>query len=120
VGDQTGVQEVYVMGIGGSGLPTPISQGGGTDPRWSFDGSELFFRTESWIVSVGVRTSPGFEVTGAPDSLFAGPYLFNQSNNWDVHPDGRFVMIKGDPSTSRQLEIKMSRFRELNLDASNR
>lgn len=119
VSDETGFQEVYVTGIDGRALPVQVSRGGGADPRWSPDGDELFYRAESWIVSAPVRTVPTFEVLGPHDSLFAGPYLFNQSNNWDVHPDGRFVMIRGNPNSGRQLEIVLNWVEELTNLAPN-
>jgi hypothetical protein len=119
VSDETGLQEVYVTGIDGRALPVQVSRGGGADPRWSRDGDELFYRAESWIVSAPVRTVPTFEVLGPHDSLFAGPYLFNQSNNWDVHPDGRFVMIRGNPNSGRQLEIVLNWVEELTNLAPN-
>jgi hypothetical protein len=42
---------------------------------------------------------------GPTDSLFTGPFLFNQGGNWDVTPDGRFVMIRGDPGSGSRIEV---------------
>ena len=114
VSNRTGLEEVYVTRIDGAGLPIPVSRGGGTDPVWSARGDELLYQTGGWIVSVEVEaSSTDFEVLAAPDSLFSGPYLFDQQKNWDVLPDGRFLMIKGDPRRGRELEVVQNWFEEL-------
>ena len=52
-----------------------ISIGGGQDPRWSSDGSELFYRRvdSGAVMVVSVTTDPTFE-PGAPEVLFDKPY----------------------------------------------
>ena len=79
-----------------------VSNGGGTRPRWSRDGRELFYftpengevRASLWAVPI----TPGPLFTaGRPYKLFEGNYAaFNQGRQtYDVSPDGkRFVMIK--------------------------
>jgi len=37
----------------------------------------------------------------------------SQELNWDVRPDGRFVMVKADPATTRQFQVVMSWFEEV-------
>ena len=39
--DVTGSQEVYVLPYDGNSAPRPVSDGGGIEPRWSRDGSEI-------------------------------------------------------------------------------
>ena len=90
-----------------------VSMGGGLDPVWSRDGSEIFFRRGNTIVAVPVRTASGFDVTGPPAELFSGAFDFTQEGNWDVMPDGRFLMVQGDPTTTRQLQVVLNWFEEL-------
>jgi WD40-like Beta Propeller Repeat len=117
--DRTGVREVYITDATGSGTPVQISRGGGVEPRWSSAGNELFYRVGDWIVSVPLRTGRSIEVAGRPDSLFTGPYLFEQGDNWDVLPDGRFLVIQGDPSVGRQIEVVTNWFEELRAGLGN-
>ena len=43
---------------------------------------------------------------GPANTLFeTDAYDFSQTNNWDVGPDGRFVMIKSDPWMLRQIQV---------------
>ena len=68
-----------------------ISTGGGTSPRWSRDGRQLFYwAAPGRIIAVTVTTEPVFSAS-TPTVLFEGPYL----SDYDVTPDGqRFLMIK--------------------------
>ena len=102
VSDQSGDAEVYVRSFPDSSGTWLVSQGGGTEPAWSPDGRELFYRTDDWLMAVPVVTSPRFSV-GRRDSLFAGPYVPNPTHtNYDVHPDGtRFVMVRSSESERR-------------------
>ena len=73
-----------------------ISTNGGSEPRWSPDGRELFYRVGSAMMAVPVVDGPP-PTWGSPAFLFEGPYevTFFYSTMYDVAPDGqRFVMIK--------------------------
>jgi eukaryotic-like serine/threonine-protein kinase len=99
--DESGQYEVYVRPLsdvdnGGKWL---VSNGGGTRPRWSRDGRELFYLVEPGrLMSVPIQPGPTFTF-GNPRMLFDGPYLAPQvARTYDVAPDGqRFLMIKRAP-----------------------
>ena len=81
----------------------PVSTGGGSLPRWSRDGKELFYVTGDAVVVVAVRPDGSF---GPPRKLFdRSNYLFRYA--YDVSPDGkRFLMIRRDEgSVPRQLNV---------------
>ncbi|MDH4132671.1 MAG: hypothetical protein OEV95_12795, partial [Gemmatimonadota bacterium] len=86
-----------------------ISVGGGIEPLWRRDGTELFFRTSrGGMFAVPVKTGAQFE-HGIPQSLFSQPGLMQSiyHRGYDVHPDGnRFLMVSsfGGLST-KQLNI---------------
>jgi len=72
----------------------PISAGGGTEPVWSPDGSEIFYRAGDRLMAVPVRTEPSFE-PGKPEVIFTGNYAVSVGRMYDIHPDGeRFLMVK--------------------------
>jgi Tol biopolymer transport system component/predicted Ser/Thr protein kinase len=88
--DETGRPEIYVAPYPGPGGKFLISTEGGTMPRWSHDGRELFYRNGDKVMAVDIQTSPAFRA-GTPKVLFQGNY----ANSYDVAPDGkRFLMIK--------------------------
>ncbi|NOT45814.1 MAG: serine/threonine-protein kinase [Acidobacteria bacterium] len=105
--DETGHFEVYVR-------PYPdvdagrwmISTGGGRQPVWAPDGSELFYRDFTGaMMSAAVTTTPSFRV-GPRTKLFEGTGLAGagsggSSQTYDISPDGRrFLMVRvpGEPA----------------------
>ena len=101
VSDESGRYEVYVRSYPEGGTRIPISSAGGTQPVWSRNGRELFFRNGDQTISVTVGLSPS-PVVGKPETLFtrttfddsSGP-AYGMSADYDVSLDGqRFVMRK--------------------------
>jgi hypothetical protein len=93
---ETGRAEVFVATAEASDA-RQASVGGGTSPVWSRDGRRLFYRNGDAVMSVTVGT--GVRPTlSAPRLLFRGQYeepaRFDWSRNYDVAPDGRFLMIR--------------------------
>ena len=81
------------------------STGGGSCPRWSPDGKELYYLSnDNEVMAVAVQRNPSFSL-GAPQKLFKSSYAGLTASSgipWDVAPDGRFLMMKepGSPSQS--------------------
>ena len=94
--DESGRDEVYVQPYPGPGERTTVSTTGGDEPVWSGDGREIFYRSGDQMMVVDVETQPTF-TAGRPTVLFEGQYVpmpgNSGSRNYDVAPDGRFVMI---------------------------
>jgi serine/threonine-protein kinase len=62
--NESGANEVYVRPFPAtSGGRWQVSNGGGTQPRWSPDGRELFYLDGVRLVAAQVRATPSFEVT---------------------------------------------------------
>ncbi len=90
-----GQDDVYVETYPPGGGKWQISEGVGVLPRWSRDGREIYFVSGDWMMAVDVSVSPVFR-SGVPRRLFAGPYDIRTPpiRNYDVGPDGRFVVVK--------------------------
>ena len=72
-----------------------MSTNGGTWPRWSRDGKELFYFSSQTLMAVPVSLRPTFS-NGAPVALFEAPVLAgysNDSDRWQVAPDGRRFLL---------------------------
>ena len=96
VSNESGRNEVYVQPYPGPGSKWLISIAGGTEPAWSPDGKELFYRRGEQMLGVTVQVKPEFSVS-RPRLLFEGSYqVAGDSRNYDVAPDGRFVMVRSD------------------------
>ena len=87
--------EVYVASFPDMAVKVQASNGGGVEPRWSRDGRELFFVSGGQLMSVQVPAGPAFN-PGNPRPLFpvAGYRRARNRQQYDVGPDGRFVMIR--------------------------
>ncbi len=109
----SGANEVYVRPYPQDGPSVQVSSRGGTDPIWSRDGTELFYRSGSRIMSAAhhpLSTSGAFDV---PRALFSGAFDFSQDRNWTLSPDGSFIMVRADPTLGRQLRVVFNWFNEL-------
>ncbi len=104
VSDQSGRDEVYVRDLAGEQDQVLVSLDGGTEPVWSPDGRELYYREtgqgEPYLVAAGIRTSPTLAVTGRKRLFPVGDIVgTNPHANYDVSPDGKtFVMVRRSPA----------------------
>ena len=102
--EESGRNEVFVQPWPGPGPKIKISSGGGTDPIWSRNGKELFYRNGDKMMVVAVENL----TTGRPSKprgLWTGNYSHGMSSscgppgtteaNYDVTGDGEhFLMVK--------------------------
>jgi len=96
--DESGQFEIYVVPFPNtSAAKWAVSTRGGTEPLWSHNGSELFYRNRSGeLVAVEVKTIPTFSVGRSTPLFPAGGFA---SLEWGlayaVAPDDRrFLMIR--------------------------
>jgi Tol biopolymer transport system component len=105
VSNQSGQNQVYVRSLAAAGDQVQVSLAGGTEPGWSRDGRELYYRTGAGHGSEFIAASLGLQAVvevkerrtmfSTADIVTATPH-----RNWDVSPDGRsFVMVRFNPST---------------------
>ncbi len=93
--NETGRFEIYVRPFPASGARVQVSDNGGTEPIFGRSGRSLFYRGPvGEIIEVGVTTDAGFSI-GKRTVVLNGDYLVDSSHpNWDVSPEGRFLMLK--------------------------
>jgi eukaryotic-like serine/threonine-protein kinase len=102
--DESGFFEVYVQdfkALTGNDRTSPkwtVSSGGGCEPVWRHDGSELFYRAPTGAVYASRAESGGDAFrAGSAKLLFDGRRAFSTSyfTSYDVSPDGeRFIMVE--------------------------
>ncbi|MCH8936074.1 MAG: PD40 domain-containing protein, partial [Gemmatimonadetes bacterium] len=118
--DETGQSEVYVQPLDdGSGGKRQVSLGGGIEPVWSHDGSELYYRsgimlTGGQVVAIGIQRDPIFAL-GTRRVLFEDLFRRDLNHaNYDVHPTtGDFVMVRSEATASFQLTVVLNFLEEL-------
>jgi serine/threonine-protein kinase len=97
VTEETGRTEVYVRRLMGTGARVLVSTEGGSEPVWSRDGRELYYRntTANTLVAARIEMSPQLRVAGRQTLFSVRQYEpATPHANYDVTPDGRFVFVK--------------------------
>jgi serine/threonine protein kinase/Tol biopolymer transport system component len=95
--DESGRMEVYLRAWPTLGSKVQVSQNGGTEPTWSRDGRELFYRSgggaEPKLVAAVLADG---RVQTRTELFSVGRYEFSTPHrNYDVFPDGRsFAMVR--------------------------
>ena len=96
VSDQSGRAEVYVRPFPVSAGISPVSTGGGRQPRWRRDGKELFYLSpHGKLMVVEVNAGDRFRA-GVPKALFQMrlPMDFDwSSGNYAVTADGQRFLV---------------------------
>jgi Tol biopolymer transport system component len=83
--NESGQFDIYVDGFPKPGTRSRVTTAGGTEPRWSAGGGELFFRRGS---EMHVVVLDGFEVRSTARLFDAGATI----RAYDVSRDGRFLL----------------------------
>ena len=92
--EESGRNEIYVVSFPGGTGRTQISRNGGTQPRWSRDGKEIFYVENSTLMAVPVTTDPVFSA-GNAEPLFSDPGLSFGTGfcSYDVTSDGQRIVM---------------------------
>jgi hypothetical protein len=97
----SGRAEIYVRRYPALDRQWQVSEGGGVQARWSRSSREIFYRSGQRIVAVLMDASNAEPAFGKPTALFADEYDFGHGisiANYDVTPEGRFVMLRRGPN----------------------
>ncbi len=88
---------------------------GGTEPRWSIDGRELYYRNRDQMLAVSFTGRGSVPDIGTPRVLFEGRFVTTRVNSYSVGPDGRFLMLQplSDPKPLVTLDVITNWFAEL-------
>jgi len=104
---------VWVRPFPTLGKGQQISKGGGNEPVWNPDRSkrEIFYRDGQSIVAARISEQGSLE--GKAKTLFRDSYLPGPSSgsysrpNYDVFPDGSFLMLKPVEQEQRLTQINV-------------
>jgi eukaryotic-like serine/threonine-protein kinase len=92
VSSESGKPEIYVRRFPADGERWQISRSGGTTPRWSRNGKEIYFVAEGKLMAASVRLDRAFE-SGPPAALFAVDFVGDP--DYEVAADGRLLVRAG-------------------------
>jgi Tol biopolymer transport system component len=101
--DESGRDEVYVRAFPGPGGRWQVSTEGGTEPRWSGNGSEIFYRARRRLYAVKIDTSAGFSA-GRPQPIADGLPSGGNPVTYSVSHDGRYVYFIKDLGSGNRVD----------------
>jgi len=93
--NESGQYEVYVRPFPGTESGRwQVSIGGGTHPRWSPDGRELYYLNGTQLIAARIVTSPGFGVAQRTPLFPVGDFDIDvYHTTYEPTPDGRFFLF---------------------------
>jgi serine/threonine-protein kinase len=112
--DETGEFQVFVRAFPGPGGKWQVSNSNGARPRWSPDGTELFYRWQANLYSVAVDESSGSFKSGRPEIVF-DDLRPSGGNDYDVFDANRFLLLEtvGDGTGPAGVTVVVNWFDEL-------
>jgi eukaryotic-like serine/threonine-protein kinase len=123
VSDESGRNEIYVQPFPGPGRKWVVSTGGGTDPVWSRNSNELFYRQGDQMMVASVAPTGLTFSSAPPRPLFqVGFDVGDDGPSYDVSPDGQwFLMTRGSHvQAPAQLDIVLGWLSEVTARTSQR
>ena len=113
VSDESNRNEVYVRPFLGPGGRWQVSKEGGTEPRWSPTGREIFFRAGESMMAAAVQAGATF-APGEVRLLFRTTAVVSLHTNYDVTRDGQsFIMVQRKTSTDQTVVVLLNWFDQL-------
>jgi len=115
VSDEAGEIQVFVRAYPGPGGKWQVSTGGGAAPRWSPEGTELFYRWQNELYAVTVDESANSFRASRPSTLFDDLSSISATLDYDVLNSNRFLMVEsvGDDSNPAGVTVVVNWLAEL-------
>jgi eukaryotic-like serine/threonine-protein kinase len=112
---ESGREQVHVRPWPAMDANIVVSRGGGTEPAWSHDGRELFFRSGDQVLVVPFVEREGEFELSAPRVLFSGIFMRDPwgDQSYDVDPYGRFLMLRPLPGERMQFRVALNWIEEI-------
>jgi len=108
--DDSGKAEIYVADFLGGGNRVQASTDGGSEPVWSRNGKELFYRSGKKFMAVPVKAGASL-VFNPAHVLFESDFVTNPGGGtpaYDVSPDGqRFYFVHQESKKDRQARLSI-------------
>lgn len=103
---ESGEYQNYLQPVPATGVRYQVSRvGGAEEPRWSRDGSKIYYRSGLRIMVVDVQTSPEI-VLSEPRVFYEGSFVNVGGRSYDITPDGkRALVIEGPKDTARSVRL---------------
>ena len=110
---ESGAYQNYLQPLPPTGTRYQISRvGGAEEPRWSRDGSKVYYRSGQRIMVVPIQTWPQLQI-GEPDIFFEGEFENVGNRSYDVHPDGKRALVIRADNAAASIRVVTNWFSEV-------
>ena len=99
----SGEFEIYVSPFPNTGTRSLIAEG--TDPSWSPDGSEIYYRSGTRLMAARIDTASGVRVLS--QRLVIEPFTPPLYDDYDIHPDGKTLALVRPAGDARRREVTL-------------
>src|SRR3984957_3795154 len=107
---ESGVVQVYVVAFGNGSGKWQVSSNGGTLPRWSKDGKELYYLDPTFSVfAVPVQAAESALQLSTPETLVSN-WTFPSTPLYAVSPDGKKILLARVPQQVSQSVTVVTNF----------
>jgi len=108
--NESGQPEIYVVDFPGGGNRVQVSSNGGSEPVWSRNGKELFYRSGNQLIAVPIENGKSF-TTAAAHALFEAAFITNPDFGmpaYDVSPDAqKFYFVQEDTKSNLETRVNL-------------
>jgi Tol biopolymer transport system component len=104
--------EIYVSPFPNTGTRWLVAEG--TDPSWSPDGSEIYYRSGTRLMAVRIDKASG--VRAVSQRLVIEPFIPPLYDDYDIHPDGKTLVLvrpAGGDARGREITLVLNWLTEL-------
>ena len=103
---ESGEYQNYLQPFPPTGQRFQVSRvGGSEEPRWSRDGSKVYYRSGQRIMVADVQTAPEIKI-GEPRVFFEGEFVNVGGRSYDISPDGeRALVITASEGTASSIRV---------------
>jgi Tol biopolymer transport system component len=107
---ESGVVQVYVVAFAGGNGKWQVSSNGGTLPRWSRDGKELYYLDPTFsLFAVPVKVAGSALQLGTPQTLLSN-WTVPSVPLYDISPDGKKILLDQVPQQVSQSVTVVTNF----------
>ncbi|HKU28641.1 MAG TPA: protein kinase [Candidatus Sulfotelmatobacter sp.] len=108
--NESGQSEIYVIGFPNPENRVQVSTNGGSEPVWSRNGKELFYRSGNKLIEAPVEKGNNF-ATGAAHVILESAFAPNTESGipaYDVSPDAQtFYFVQEDSKSNRESKVNL-------------
>jgi len=89
----TGGYNTFLQPLPATGKRYQVSRvDGAEEPRWSADGTKVYYRSGNRIMSVNVSLDPEIQI-GEPQIFYSGVFENVGGRSYAIHPDGKRALV---------------------------